>query len=184
MSSRTGSLRLVKWLPPINRQNTPHATGALLFGLAAWFASGIRLLDFVTTETALSSRGPFSEAIEVIGYAYSPKALGLAMLLIGVQLLLGYQFLSQSYEGVSAPMLAEIPCRIGIYWFLVTVFMQFVLLITGPLGGELTPTRFTELRVLTLFITAKLTMEWALVQIRQQNNPGRITRWLMPQCPE
>jgi hypothetical protein len=95
-------------------------------------------------------------------------------------------FGQEQYKSFSAPSLAEIPIRIGLYWFITVFFIQFMLILTHPIVSPFVQTAHTGLRVILIVLVMKILSEWSLVKIQRGNSPNKIVYWfsLFWQGPE
>lgn len=188
LSSRSGTVQLASWLPPIYYRNVKYAAGFFPFALFFWVFSGDLLLAHSDPGFHYSTRGsrgvPIEQSLSVIQSAFSPEGLGMGVLLFSVRLLVVHRefFSRRQYENLSAPMVVEIPFRIGAFWSLLvvitTVSLPFVVL---PLLSDFGVAKVTKSGVLLVVIFGKFTMELAVSKSRQPEGPSGLIRWLTPE---
>jgi len=189
ISNRSGWVQLVKWLPPINYWNIQYITWPLLFGLLFWLISGTKIIDMSHPNPLTEGKDtPFREHITVLTTADSFEAILIAFLIFGMLFILICRefFGKEQYKSFSAPSLAEIPIRIGLYWFITAFFIQFMLILTHPIISAFDQTAYTGLRVTIILLVMKILSEWSLIKIQRDNKPNKIVNWfsLFWQGPE
>jgi len=180
ISSRSGWVQPVEWLPPINYWNVQFVLWPLLLGMLFWLPSGTIFIDFLNPDPILVRGSPVDDYIGVVSAAASVETVAAGLGVAALQAISeAWEFVSRrQYEAVSALDLAEIPSRIGLYWFTATICTFVILILTWPFVGRFDPTTITEARVLVCFLGLKLTLDWSLVQIRRGNGPSRLLQWL------
>jgi hypothetical protein len=192
ISNRSGWAQLVEWLPPINYWNIQYITWPLLFGLSFWLISGTKIIDLSNPSPLTEGLNtPFRDYITVLTTAGSLEATLIAFLIFGMLFALICRdfFGQEQYKSFSAPSLAEIPIRIGLYWFITVFFIQFILILTHPFLYPFDQTAHTGLRVILIVLVMKILSEWSLIKIQQGNNPNKIVYWFSlfwqgPEIPE
>lgn len=186
-ADRGDGRRLASWLPPIYGRNVGYAVGAFLFGFAAWAVSGTILLDMLRSEPLL--RGArrqdrlFGDVVTVLLEAASVRALALGLGLFALQAVFAAQFLRRERESYSPLMMADVPSRLGLYWFLVAVGTAVLLVVAVPVVEGAGVPLSTDLLVLGVVLLAKLAVEYALVQSRHGTGPDGVLRWVTPENP-
>lgn len=188
VSGRSGSIQPIRWLPPIWYRNLKYAFGILVFGLAFWFITGDLFLVESDPGLYYDTEGVPPDSIEqsfiAIQRSFTPEALGMITLLFGFRLVITYkQFSSQRwYDRVSAPVLAEIPTRIVVFWFLLTAITTISLIvIVLPLLHDFGIATVSKAWVIVIVVFGKFTMEWAVFQAGRPENSDGLIRWLTPE---
>jgi hypothetical protein len=163
-------------LPPIY----PHDLGVILpsFGWGAAFWIG-PILAFDVQEVVLGAFSPLvvattggiilSHLVELRREFFGPK----------------------TYTEMSAHMVLEIPLRIILFPILLLAFIAFFawpflafvfLILPEAMGISWTAAR-VEFVGVTAVVGLKLTVEWARFRADRDPDPGRVTRWFLPQDP-
>ncbi|WP_408956819.1 DUF6498-containing protein [Natrinema sp. 74] len=188
VTSRSGPFQPVNWLPPIYSLNVQYAAGFFLFGLFFWLFSGD--LFFVHSDpgfhynTAESSGVPIDQNLHAIKRHFTIEALGLAVFLFGIRFLVVCRefFSNRRCERFSAPMIAEIPFRIGLFWCFLEVFTTISLpVVVLPLLRDYGIATVTKIWVVTVVLFGKFTMEWASFQAGRPASPDGLIHWLTPE---
>ena len=180
VSSRSGWIQPVGWLPPINYWNVQFVLWPLALGMLFWLPSGTIFIDLLNPDPILVRGSPVDDYIGVVSTAASVETVAVGLGVAVFQAISGgREFVSRrQYEAVSGLDMAEIPPRIGLYWLTATICTFTILILTWPFVGGFDPTTVTEARVLGCFLGLKLNLDWSLVQIRRRNEPSRLLRWL------
>ncbi|KTG08385.1 hypothetical protein AUR64_19330 [Haloprofundus marisrubri] len=183
ISARSGWRRIVGWLPPINYWNVQFVLWPLSLGLAFWQVSGTVLLDLSTLSIPERGGGhgiPLGQYLDAVAAAGSFEVAMVAVLTSGLACtVISRDFFGQErYARFSAPELAEIPLRIGLYWFVTTVLASAVVVLTSPLASIFDHSSYAEFRVVLLFVTMTLLLERGLVSVQRGNEPGRVVYWV------
>lgn len=178
-------------LPPIYPRNVRYAIGLLVWGMVFWWCLALMMIVLPSHETLeLSSSGkgvPLREVVSVVATAFSPLVFGNSIGLLVSQLVTIRRefFGQQTYTRLSAPMIAEIPVRVIVFWFLLAVFAQLVFpLLLWPLYAVFDTMRVTEIGISALVIFGKLTLEWSTFQARWVAKSDGIARWFTHEDPQ
>ncbi|MDS0475885.1 DUF6498-containing protein [Natrinema sp. 1APR25-10V2] len=178
LNTRSGTIRPFERLPPIYRRNVPYAIGLLGWGLGLWWCLSFLMIVQPSQGTPLvwsSEEGIFLESIVAI---VSPALLITTMFLFASQLVqIRREFLGeQRYERLSAPMIAEIPIRVIVFWFLLTVFAQLIYpILLWPLFALFDSRTVTELGISSLVVAGNVTIEWSTLKARRLEEPDGFT---------
>ncbi|WP_222920252.1 DUF6498-containing protein [Natrinema sp. SYSU A 869] len=177
-------IQLFDRLPPIYPRNVRYAIGLLVWGMVFWWCLALMMIVLPSHETLeLSSSGegvPIGDVISVVAAAFSPLVFGNVIVLLVSQLVTIRRefFGQQTYTRLSAPMIAEIPVRVIVFWFLLAIFAQLVFpLLLWPLYAAFDTVRVTEIAICALVISGKLTVEWSTFRSRWVAKSDGIARW-------
>lgn len=178
---RSGSLKLSQKLPPIHYNNARLLPLNLVMGLGFWFFTFRLFLEYPSVDVSLSGRPDIVSIISLIGTAYSPVGLGVA---IGVFSLHSYivcrDFFGQrQYERFSAAMLAEFSGRASAFWFVALIIATIVTMVPRANGFLL----LTQAIVIPMGIGGKLAVDIALIRIGRGETSGWFTKWFVPYKP-
>lgn len=100
-------------------------------------------------------------------------------------------FAEKRYEEMSAHMVLEIPIRIVLFPLFLLFFIAFVgwpwlffalVVVPEVFGIALTAARI-EFLLVSGVVLMKLTVEWARFWADRDPEPGRVTKWFLPQDP-
>lgn len=188
---RSGPRQPFNRLPPIYPRNVRYALGLFAWGIVFWWCLALLMIVLPSQATLeLSSSGegvPIGDVIAVVVAAFSPYVLGNAVVLLVSQLLtIRRAFFGQrTYKRLSAPMIAEIPVRVIVFWFLLAIFAQLVFpLLLWPLYAMFDTIRVTEIAISALVIFGKLTVEWSTFRARWVAKSDGIARWFTHEDPQ
>lgn len=181
---RSGSLRPLERLPPIRYRNVRYVPEALAMALGFWFFCGALFVDVPNPALSSASQGPLREYLAVIAAAATVEGVALAALLFGVRLVVvGRGFFGQrQYERFSPSTLVDIPLRIALFWFLLLVALQGVLVVRSLFAGALDPTATQRLSI-AVVVASKLAIDRTLVRTRYRAGRSRFSRWFVPDEP-
>lgn len=178
-------------LPAIYPRNVRYVTGLFAWGIVFWWCLAVVMIVLPSHGTLeLSSTGegvPIGDVISVVASAFSPFVLGNAVVLLVSQLVTIRRefFGQQTYTRLSAPMIAEIPVRVIVFWFLLAIFAQLVFpLLLWPLSAAFDTIRVTEIAISALVIFGKLTVEWSTFRSRWVAKSDGIARWFTHEDPQ
>lgn len=179
ISNRSGWLNISKRLPPINYWNIQYITWSLLFGLAFWIVAGTIFIDLTNPNPVIEGgrfNTPLRDYTDVVTTAASVEAIIVAFVIFGMlcALICRSFFGQKQYDYFSAPDLAEIPIRIGFYWFIVVIVSQFILILTFPIVSVINSRTYAGFSVLVLFLLMKVLVEWSLFRIQDGDKPSRV----------
>ena len=190
LDTPSGPIRPFDRLPSIYPRNVRYATGLLLWGIVFWWCLAVVMIVVPSNgslELSYSGEGvPIGDVISVIAAAFSPFVLGNAVVLLVSQLVTIRRefFGQQTYTRLSAPMIAEIPVRVIVFWFLLAIFAQLVFpLLLWPLYAAFDTIRVTEIAVSALVIFGKLTVEWSTFRSRWVAESDGIARLFTHEDP-
>jgi hypothetical protein len=163
-------------LPPIY----PHDLGVILlsFGWGAAFWIG-PILAFEIQEVVLEAFSPL--VVATTGGIVLSHLIELRREFFG----------AKKYTEMSAHMVLEIPLRIILFpivlfafiVFFAWPFLAFVFLILPEAMGISWTAPRIEFVFVTTVVLLKLTVEWARFWADRDPDPGRVTRWFLPQDP-
>lgn len=191
LNTQSGPIRPFESMPPIYRRNVRYTLGLLVWGLVFWWCLAILMIvlpSHGSLELSSSNEGvPLRDVISVVAAAFSPVILLNALLLVVSQLVTVRRefFGRQAYERLSAPMIAEIPVRLILFWFLLTIFAQLVFpLLLWPLYATFDTRSVTGIGISALVIFGKLTIEWSTFRARRLEKSNGIARWFTLEDPQ
>lgn len=181
VSDRSGWTRIVRWLPPINYWNIQFITWPLLFGLAFWQVVGTLFVDISDLNFTIEGGPdtPIGDYVTVLTTAASFEAIVVALLIFAMSCtLICREFFGQEqYEDFSAPGLAEIPIRIGLYWFITMIFVHIVVILSYPITFVFNLTNYAGFRVIAIFLTMKILVDWSLIKVQRGDKPEKVVYW-------
>ena len=180
---RSGSIRPIERLPPVRYRNVRYVPETLVMALGFWFFCGVLFVDVPNPALSSVSQGPLREYPAVIAAAATVEGLALAALLFGVRLVVGRGYFGhRQYERFSPSILADIPLRIVLFWFLLLVALQGVLFVRSLFAGALDPTA-TQRLAIAVVVASKLAIDRSLVRARYRTERSRFSRWFVPGEP-
>lgn len=176
----SGEYRLTDSVPAVRIQNLRYVPAALPLVAILWFLTSRAFLDFPNTEVAV--RRSFTASDPYILLAYTPEGLVIAAVAAAIQLsLLGRDFLRKRLvDHYSAPMLVELPIRLACAWFAVTLLL--VPVYAGTL--LLAESQFVGWTLLVVLVGTKVGIDRALLLLRYEPDPGRLTALFRPTARE
>lgn len=187
LNTCSGKIQLFERLPPIYRRNVPNAVGLLCWGLGFWFCLSFLMIVHPSQGTPIGWSSEGGILLESIVAIASPTLLITTMVLFASQLVtIRREFVDeQRYEQLSAPMIAEIPIRVILFWFLLTLFAQLVYpVLLWPLFALFDSRTVTELGISLLVIAGNSTIEWSTVKARRLEDPDGFAGWFAPEGPQ
>lgn len=181
ISNRSGWTQIAKWLPPVSYWNLQFIIWPLVFSLVFWQIVGVLLVDMSDLNFIIEG-GPDTPAgdyITVITAAASVEAIMIAVLIFGMMCaLVSRKFLDQEqYKHFSAPELAEIPIRVGLYWFVSLIFVHLVVILSYPFISIIGLPDYMEFRVVGIFLILKILADLSVLNILEGKEPEKIVYW-------
>ncbi|SFS67024.1 DUF6498-containing protein [Halostagnicola kamekurae] len=177
-------------VPAVYPRNVRYAIGLFVWGLVFWWCLAVLMVLMparATLELSASGEGvPIGDVVSIIGNAFSPAILVNACLLFVSQLVtIRREFFGRRrHERLSAATIAELPIRVILFWFLLTIFAQLVFpLLLWPIALVFDTATVTEVGVSTLVIAGKLTIEWATRESQWSGESSGIARFFTPENP-
>ncbi|POG54222.1 hypothetical protein AUR65_016335 [Haloferax marisrubri] len=123
---------------------------------------------------------PAGDYIAVVTAAASVEAIMIAVLIVGMMCaLVSRKFLGQEqYKHFSAPELAEIPIRVGLYWFVSLIFVHLVVILSYPLISIIGLPDYMKFRVVGIFLILKTLADLSVLNILEGGEPEKkIVYW-------
>jgi hypothetical protein len=177
------SVRPIPGLPPLRYRNLRYVPASVPLVALAWLLLSRAFLDFPNAGVVVSGEPTVESVFGYIAAASTPAGLALAAVTSTIQLAaLWRDFLARGLvEQYSAAMLAELPARIAGVWFALTI-----LLAPAYVGTILLETKqgVVGWGFLLVLVGLKLGVDLALVRLRYELAPGRVTRLFVPNTRE
>jgi len=187
---RTGSLTPVEWLPPVHRRNVPYAAGLFAWSLGFWLLLSALLVALPAPEPLVIPPGldfpRLGDYVAVVAGAVSgPTVVAGGCLGLGRVVVDGHRFLAgRRHEALSAPMVAELPARVLLFWFLLTPVATFgVPVATLPLADAVGTRTLTVLGVGIVVVSGKLVAESGIHRALSGRAVDGLARWFVPAEP-
>lgn len=170
-----GEANLTASLPSVRYQNLRFVPAAIPLVGICWFLTSRAFLDF--PNTAVAVRRSLTASDPYIVLSYTPEGLGLAAVTSVIQLgILGRDFLRRRLvDHYSVAMLVELPVRIAVGWFAVTLLL--VPLYAGTVLFDLSAIDWV---FLVLLVGVKVVIDRALLRLRYEEESGRLAGLFRP----
>jgi len=172
------SVRPANRLPPIPLHNRRFVPTNLLAVVVMWFVFWTHLFKNTSPSFILDS-SPDGIPLEVI---IAPVAT-LGVLEVGIALVIAHTavvsrefFGTQQYEQFSAAMIAELPNRAVVFWFVV-LFAGTMGTIVPRITGTVPA---TQALVSAMTIGGKLAVDVTLLRVGRGQSEGWFTKWFVP----
>lgn len=175
------SVHLTDRLPPIHLHNLRFVPTNLLAVVVMWFVFWVHLFNNTRSSFILES-SPDGIPLEVIiAPVTTPGVLemGIALVIAHTAVVSREFFGMRQYEKFSAAMVAELPNRAIVFWFVV-LFAGTMGTIVPRMAGNVPA---TQALVSALTVGGKLAVDVTLLRVGRGQSEGWFTTWFVPYEP-